>query len=186
MSDDKPIIEPVVKKKRIRKKPAPSGIKGKRPSGMPNGRPTLYSQQLSKKICLAVATSIDPLKKICEDHPEFPVARMIYEWRFKHKEFADAFNEAKVLQAQLFAESIDEESQGINTYIDKEGNVRYDSAHVAAKRLLTDNRRWIAQSIASKIYNKPNTLEIKTDTDEKDAIIKKLREELDKANKKDF
>lgn len=186
MSEDNPIDEPIVKKKRVRKKAKPSGIRGKKPSGLPTGRPSLYSQSLSERICLAVATTTDSLKKICAEHDDFPVERMIYEWRFKHKEFAEAFNEAKVQQAQLFAESIDEESQGINTFIDKEGNLRYDSAHVAAKRLLTDNRKWMAQSLASKIYNKTQNIEITSNTDEKDAIIKKLREELDQANKKDF
>lgn len=185
MSDEIGNEQPV-KKKRVRKKAKPSGIKGKRPSGLPTGRPTLYCDALKDRICEIVATHIEPMGALCEKFDELPNEYTIRLWRFRYPEFNAAFNIAKTQQAELFAESIDQESQNIHTYIDKEGNVRYDSAHVAAKKLLTDNRRWLATTLAPKIYQRTQQIEIKSDSAEKDAEIKKLKEKLEYQFKKDF
>lgn len=139
------------------------------------GRPSDYTEELALKICEAVATSTKSLGDICKEHDDFPDVSNVNKWRLRHDEFRVKFAEAKRLQAELLAESLDELAAEKSTYIDSEGNVRVDSGFTAAKRLQVDTRKWIASKLLPKVYGDRPQDDVKTAAD---TLIEKLLEKL--------
>lgn len=121
---------------------------------MPAGRPSEYNLKIANRICEAVATSTDGLKKICRNNPDFPSHETVYQWRYRYKEFADLYAQAKREQADLLVEEItDISDDGSNDYYkDKDGNEKFDSEHVQRSRLRVDSRKWIACKLLPKVY----------------------------------
>ena len=121
----------------------------------PFGRPTLLTVEMSKRICDLVATHDMGLPRLCEKFPELPEHQTINRWRREHAYFSANYAQAKMEQAELMAESIDDIASGLNEYYyrDKEtGAAKIDSGLVAHARLLIDSRKWLASKLAPKIY----------------------------------
>lgn len=120
----------------------------------PGGRPTDYNSAIADRICEAVATSNLGTNKLCKMHDWMPNADTIYQWRYRHAEFADKYALAKSKQAELMAEELmDIADDGINdTYVDEDGNIKVDTDIVARSRLRVDTRKWYASKLAPKIY----------------------------------
>ena len=118
------------------------------------GRPTMYNEELADKICEAVAISTDGLSKVCARNPDFPSRETIYQWRYRHKSFADKYAQAKRTQAELLAEEIaDIADDGTNDYyVDEDGNERINGEHIQRSRLRVDTRKWIACKLLPKVY----------------------------------
>lgn len=66
---------------------------------MPAGRPTDYTPELGERICNAIASSVHGLERICEENPEFPAWKTIYNWKFKHSEFLQKYMQARESQS---------------------------------------------------------------------------------------
>ncbi len=112
---------------------------------------------------------------MCEENDFFPHVDTIYEWRMRHREFAEMYAQAKIRQADLMAEHC------------------IDIADSATKetwgqdRLRIDTRKWLASKLLPKLYGDRYILEQKNEENEqlKEEILK-LREKLDAENKKDY
>ena len=103
------------------------------------GRPTLYNEDLGKKICELVATNTCAIDVICAKYDGMPDESSIRLWRFKYPEFSRLYAQAKMFQAELLAEQIHKISNSVMTYTDSEGNERVDSGSVAQARLRVDS-----------------------------------------------
>ena len=118
------------------------------------GRPSNYNDGLADRICELVATSNLGTNKLCKLYAWMPNADTIYQWRYRHAEFADKYARAKARQAELMVEEIiDIADDGTNdTYVDENGNQKVDTDIVARSRLRIDTRKWYASKLAPKIY----------------------------------
>jgi hypothetical protein len=69
---------------------------------MPAGRPSLYTPELGARLCELLADG-ELLVEICnrEDMPSLPT---VARWRGVHAEFRDAYETARLHQAQVLAE----------------------------------------------------------------------------------
>ncbi len=120
---------------------------------MPAGRPSMYTPELGRKICNAVATTTESLKKICDAHDDFPCKDTVNEWKWTYPEFSVLYANAKAQQADLFAEEILEISdyEAEDLIATKDGYVG-NSTKVARDRLRADSRKWIACKLLPKVY----------------------------------
>jgi len=116
------------------------------------GRPTKYNQELADLICERVGTHTCGLPKLCEMFDDMPNQETIYAWRYKYDDFSNNYAKAKMRQAELMAEELNKIASEVHTYIDAEGNTRYDAAFTAAQRLKIDTIKWQATKLAPKIY----------------------------------
>lgn len=124
------------------------------------GRPSLYSVELANEICKRLADG-KTLIEICKDEG-MPCTTSVYEWREKHKDFADKYTRAREAQAEHFADEIIQISDdGKNdTYLDKDGNVKTDYDVINRSRLRVDARKWHAAKTYPKKYGEFSKSEI--------------------------
>ena len=119
---------------------------------MPGGRPTLYSEELIERICFLTATHPVGLKKLCAMYDDIPEHTTIKRWRWENEQFNSRYAKAKMFQAEMMVEELEDLADEVATYYDEKGNVRIDSGSVAQQRLRCDNRKWTAAKLAPKIY----------------------------------
>lgn len=121
---------------------------------MAGGRPTGYSDELGKLICERIATSTLGLKDLCRMYDDMPHRDTIYQWRYKHPQFADMYARAKLHQAELLAEEIieisDDSSEDYTT--DEFGNPAPNKELIARSRLRVDTRKWLAAKLIPRTY----------------------------------
>lgn len=159
-------------KKKIAKKVLKPGSK--------DGRPEIYSKELSDYVCHIVATHTAGLPVLCKQYPKMPSEALIYEWRYKYPDFVGNYARAKLKQAEIMAEEIVQISDDAS---------RDDSspASVARARLMVDTRKWIASKLLPKAYGDRGIVEeLKSSNDEMMKELLALRAELAKKNKRDF
>ena len=126
-----------------------------------------YDDVFGRKICDAVATCTDPMKKIIEDNG-FPCQKVINKWRLSFPSFGQMYAQAKMQQAELFAEEIIEISDysAEDLIEDKDGNLVTNHEVIQRARLRCDSRKWVACKLAPKIYGEKQTVEQHTYTHE--------------------
>lgn len=135
-----------------------------------------YTNEMAKKICRAVSTSSDGLRKICAKNPDFPSYVTIHEWRLDYPDFAEMFTNAKRIQAEILAEEIkdiaDDSSQDTIITYDKEGNPieKFNKEWVARSRLKVDTYKWIACKLAPRLYGEKIQTEQKVTIKHEDAL----------------
>lgn len=153
------------------------------------GRPTIYTEELAKRICNVVATHSYGLNKLTSMFPWMPTKETINEWRWSNESFSSQYTKAKIAQAELMAEDCvdiaDDTSQDV-TY-NKNGDEVCNTEFVNRSRLRVDTRKWLAAKLLPKIYGdmmKPS------ESDDKNKELREemraIREELDAKNKKEF
>ena len=126
------------------------------------GRPTIFTQELTDKICKIVATNPYGLPKLCAMFPELPSYETIRVWRWENKEFSAKYAEAKRFQAEIMAESIEDIIDETMIYLyEDEGVTKIDSGIIAQARLRVDSRKWTASKLAPKIYGDNSRIESK-------------------------
>jgi len=108
------------------------------------GRPTLYSEELTQKICDRIASSSDGLHKICKELKIAPSA--VFDWLTKYPEFTDKYTRAREAQADFMADEIIEISDEDARKSQRGVNEMKVGAFVNAKRLQIDARKWIAST----------------------------------------
>lgn len=155
----------------------------------PGGRPTIYTPELARLICEKVATHTCSLSEICQKFDEFPTKQTVNEWRFRYKEFSAMYAVAKLHQAELMAEEIDELSREKYYYTDAEGNSRVDGGFIQSQRLQVDTRKWMASKLLPRTYVEKTVIENKSDNEETERLkneLRELREQLLKNNTKEY
>lgn len=116
------------------------------------GRPTIYNEELADLICERIATNDIGLNRLCSMYDDMPVEKTIRIWRFKNADFADKYRQAKMAQAELLAETLNELCDSIQSYMDSEGVERVDAGMIARQRLKVDTIKWQASKLVPKIY----------------------------------
>lgn len=137
---------------------------------MKTGAPTIYTKEYGEYVCMRIATNTDALDVICEKFDDMPCKDTIYQWIWRHQEFADAYAKAKMSQSERMAEELVKIATDKAYYIDAEGNQRIDTGHVASQRLIADTQKWIACKLAPKIYGERVTTETKITISHEDAL----------------
>ena len=79
---------------------------------VPRGRPTWdYSEDVARDICDRLIEG-ESLKAICSD-PDMPSRTVVYEWLRDYPAFADNYARARTLQADTFADEIQEVAKNL-------------------------------------------------------------------------
>ena len=116
--------------------------------------PWEYDSILGEEICEAISLSTDSMKKILEAHPHFPCEKLIRKWRLKIPSFGLMYAQAKMMQAELFAEEVIEiadDSTG-DAYVDERGKIKCDNEFVHRSKIRIDTRKWIACKLVPRVY----------------------------------
>ena len=120
------------------------------------GRPSIYTQELSNKICTRLGLG-ESLRKICRDE-DMPCLSSVMSWLTTKPAFLEQYARAREIQAETqFDEMIDivDQPPDLNYVTGKNGEqieVKFDSSYVAWMKLRIDTRKWTAARMASK-YN---------------------------------
>jgi hypothetical protein len=107
------------------------------------GRPSAFTQEIADEICERLAHGETLRKMVLDDH--MPASCMIYRWLDNNESFREQYAQARVRQADYYAEMIIDESFG---------------AHDAQiGRLRMDALKWASSKIAPKKYGDKIELE---------------------------
>lgn len=124
------------------------------------GRPTTYTEKISKYICDEIASGRS-LNSICKEN-KMPAIRTVYHWlcQEEHKDFLHMYTHARELQADtLFDQAIDIADDSVNDYIEKEyakkeGTYKeFNHEHVSRARLRVDARFKVAAITRPRKYS---------------------------------
>lgn len=150
----------------------------------PGGRPSIYTQELAKKICDAVATNPLSIGRICKKYPEFPHVDTVFTWKREKPEFSEMYAQAKRDQIEVLVDQILDISDDTSEdyYVNNKGEDVFDSEHVQRARLKIDTRKWYAAKLAPRIYGDKSLAEEKDNNSEE---IDKDRELLHKCKQTD-
>ena len=154
---------------------------------MAAGRPTDYNPEMATRICDLVATHDIGLPRLCEMFSDLPAHQTINRWRRENLQFSAKYAQAKMEQAELMAESIDEIARNLDNYhyVDPDtGACKLDSGMVAQARLMIDSRKWLASKLAPKIYG--DKLQTEHSVSESTKEVVKRVADINKENEKAF
>jgi len=158
-----------------------------RENGKKGGRESILTQEYADYICDIIATHTESTRKLCDMYDDMPVVEMIHKWRWRKDWFASQYAKAKVQQAELLAESLDDVATERSFYIDEKGNKKVDPGYTNAQRLVTDTRKWIASKLLPKTYGRQ--VEYDQALNENEQLKKELqalRAQLDEKNKSEY
>lgn len=126
-------------------------------SGAPakRGRPTTFTEDLGREICIRLAGG-ESLRHICRDD-HMPIHTTVLGWAFNDNlGFYDHYAQARQMQAEYWADEIvDISDDGSNDWYEKErkdGTVIKlpDQEYINRSKLRVDTRKWLM----SKLYPK--------------------------------
>lgn len=100
-----------------------------------HGRPTKFTQELADMICERIANG-ETLRAICRDLG-FSHSTVI-EWTMNNKSFSDQYAQARLKQADAYADMILDEA--------------FNSHDAQIGRLRVDALKWVASKLAPKRY----------------------------------
>lgn len=137
----------------------------KKPARRKLGRPEVYTTELGKAICRAIATGNRGLKTLCSNNKGFPSYQTVFNWLAdpeKYGEFVDLYARAKEEQADFLADEMldiaDNPVQGSRT-VHKTGGKHgleisktIDGDMVERSRLMIDTRKFLASKLKPKKY----------------------------------
>lgn len=108
------------------------------------GRPSTYNEEIADTICEAIANG-GALYLMCQERPDFPGEKTIYQWLERHPAFAQKYARARERQADRRVEEM---------------IVIADTCEDANKaRLQIDARKWHASKLYPKRYSEKNVVE---------------------------
>lgn len=131
---------------------------------MSGGRPTLYSPEVTTRICTELMDG-KSLRSICEAD-DLPECATIFNWLQKYPEFFEQYAQAREVQADLMADEIcDIADDGSNDWMDRQSKdgetIRVvDHEHIQRSRLRVDARKWVASKLKPKKYGDRVSTEI--------------------------
>lgn len=143
-----------------------------------------YTKEIGEKICEAVACHPWGIKRLCREYEFMPSYFTIMNWRHKHPEFDEMFNNACAQRAKLLADDTLDVSDEIPTFVDQHGITRIDYGHVQKAKLQVHTRQWVAERLNPRLYSGDwkSTEEAKEFRRE----IRNLHDKLNRENKKDY
>lgn len=143
------------------------------------GRPSIYTDELAKKICETLAVSTIGMRKLCAIHPEFPHVETIRLWALNKPDFFAQYTNALAKRAMWLAEDIEDiADDGTNdTYVNDDGKVCTDHDVLARSRLRVDTRKWIACKLLPKVYG--DKVQVENDNGDESELTK-IRELISK------
>jgi len=120
-----------------------------------NGRPTVYSTTVAKKIFLLLAEGVS-LKKICSD-PAMPSRSTVFKWLAEIDGFSDKYEVAKLEGLEMHADEILEIADNAsNDWMDindpDNPGFKLNGEHIQRSRLRIDSRKWVLSKLVPKKY----------------------------------
>jgi len=125
------------------------------------GRPTIYTDELAKKICARIASG-ESIRSICQDE-EMPSKATVMLWLVdgEHVYFSDQYAKARQIQAETLADELfDIADDGSNDWMERfsqDGEVAgyiLNGEAVARSRLRVDTRKWYLSKVLPKFADK--------------------------------
>ncbi len=155
---------------------------------LPVGRKSIYTEELAKRICDAIACTHYSIQRLCKETEGFPNQDTIFAWKNTRPEFSDLYEQAMTKRADVMAIATLEIADNVETHIDKDGIERVDGGVLRKANLRIGTRQWLAERLNQKKWNlKLKELEEeKKITDSQRSEILELRAQLDGKNKKDY
>ena len=92
------------------------------------GRPTIFTQDIADEICKRMANGETLRKIVLDDH--MPVSSAIYRWLDTNQIFKEQYTQARIKQADYYAEMIVDEA--FNSHDAAIGRLRMDALKWAA------------------------------------------------------
>jgi|GEM_PF-1683005 len=182
----KPLKKPAVKKLSP-KKPAAKKILVKKTEKLKSGPPSKFTEKMGERICEIIATHDIGTQTLCETNPDMPPYTTLNQWRYRNPDFNEQFRAAKMFQADLLADSLDNVANEKMYYFDSDGNKRVETGFTNDKRLRIDTRKWIAAKLLPKTYG--DKVEIQNTKDENESMKKELqnlRKQLQEQNESEY
>jgi len=124
------------------------------------GRPTIYSDDLAKEICLRIASG-ESVRSICQ-YDNMPSKSTVMLWLIdgEHEFFSDQYAKARQIQAETLADELfDIADDGSNDWMkrtNKDGEEYFllNGEAVARSRLRVDTRKWYLSKVLPKFADK--------------------------------
>lgn len=139
-----------------------------KPTGKPNGRPTLYSEELAARICQELASG-KSLRTVCAVE-EMPNMSTIFLWIAKHDEFSKQYARATEERAEAYVEEIFEIADDArNDFMEdqylkgKTPGYQLNGENIQRSKLRVDTRKWYASKVKPKKYGEK--LDIKAESE---------------------
>lgn len=128
------------------------------------GRPTLYSPELSDRICGQIAQGYS-LRTITKAK-SMPCMATIFSWLRTNKPFLEQYEKSKQEQADAMAEEmLDIADNGTNDWMEKTNEEtgetygwKVNGEHIQRSRLRIDTRKWLASKLKPKKYGESTTI----------------------------
>ena len=138
----------------------PKSAKAKKPGiKKPKGRPSDYSLEIAKVICMRLGNG-ESLRQICAS-PGMPGKTSIMRWLEANLEFRDQYARARELQAEHWAEEIIEiADDSKNDFVERDGRDALNAENINRSRLRVDTRKWLMARLAPKKYGDRVTTEL--------------------------
>jgi hypothetical protein len=121
------------------------------------GRPSIYTLELSERICAELACG-KSLRTVCKAD-DMPGLETVFRWLREKTDFRDQYEKAKNECADaLVEEIIDISDDGRNDWMevhDKDGNStgwKLNGEHIQRSRLRVDVRKWAASKLKPRKY----------------------------------
>lgn len=114
------------------------------------GRPTIYTEELGKKICERISKGESIRHIILDDN--IPASSTIFRWLLDEdkKLFQEQYARSRAIQAELMFEELMAIADESDTVI--QGDDKSDAARVNAKRLRVDTRKWYLSKVLPKKF----------------------------------
>lgn len=104
---------------------------------MPAGRPTIYTEELAKKILERISEG-ESVRSIARD-PEMPTASTIFDWAIHKEGFSEQYDKARDIGMEVRAEEIE----------DIAGDDKLD---VNRAKLIVDTKKWNMSKLKPKRF----------------------------------
>lgn len=132
---------------------------------MKAGRPTDYTEELGRSICVRLAEG-ESIRGICRDDL-MPSRTTVFNWLLddKYSAFLDQYEKSREIQAETLADEITDIADNstndymIRLYGDDEKEV-INPENIQRSRLRIDARKWIASKLKPKKYGEKNQMEL--------------------------
>jgi len=148
------------------------------------GSPCTFTKEIGDMICERVATNPIGLIKICKMYDDMPSHHAINQWRHKYKDFDDQYLLAKIKQAILMVEQIDDLLDHPVIYnTDEKGQQKIDPPSASMAIARCNNRKWQVARLAPKMYGDRHIEEV---NDNMQAELQTRKQTLDEKNKKEY
>lgn len=110
--------------------------------GRKPGRPTIYNDDLTARICVRLAEG-ESLRRICKDS-DMPVLSTVLLWVVdgKHPEFSERYARAREAQGHALAD----------TMLDLHRELRDGDIDDRTARVIQDGLKWQAERLARRMY----------------------------------